>query len=207
MPHLNECDSDGIDGEGHFHATLGECGRASCVCAFEDEHITYSRLFFEGDSIFKTRADNVVNILNIPNGSKILVVGCAFGYLMEELANKRMNVWGCDTSDYIHLNTDTEATYPIHNVDVTSANFLNEIREQTGIQYFDYIITEDVLTSYDEYTTIFSNIESILNPNKSLKNIIHIVDTKCGLPFIGKSLNEWNLINDSYTWLDGDAKL
>ncbi len=207
MPHLSSCDEDGHDEDGHFHDTMHECGRASCICAFEDEHITYSRLFFEGDSIFKTRAENIISSLNIPIGSKILVIGCAFGYLLEELANRRMNVWGCDTSPYIHLNTDTESTYPIYNVDVTSVGFVNEIREQTGIQYFDYAITEDVLTSYDEYGDIFSNIQSVLNPNKSLKNIIHIVDTNCGLPFVGKSLSDWNLTNDSYTWLDGNGKL
>jgi hypothetical protein len=205
MPHLNSC-VDGVDDDGHFHATMGECGRASCICAFEDEHITYSRLFFEGDDIFKIRAENIVAGLNMPIGSKVLVIGCAFGYLMEELGNKRMNVWGCDTSPYIHLNTDTESTYPIYNVDVTSETFVQEIREQTGIQYFDYIITEDVLTSYDYYNDIFSNVESVLNVNKSLKNIIHIVDTKCGSPFIGQSLVEWNTVNENHSWLDGNGK-
>lgn len=206
MPHLSNC-VDGVDEDGHFHATMGECGRASCVCAFEDEHITYSRLFFEGDDIFKLRAENIISNLNIPIGSKILIIGCAFGYLLEELANRRMNVWGCDNSPYIHLNTDTESTYPIYNLDVTSNTFINDIRENIGIQYFDYIITEDLLTSYDEYTTIFSNIEGLLNPNKSLKNIINLVETNCGLPFIGQSLGVWRLTNDNYTWLDSNGKL
>ncbi len=51
MPHLSNC-VDGVDEEGHFHDTQQECGRASCVCAFQDENITYSKLFFEQDSIF-----------------------------------------------------------------------------------------------------------------------------------------------------------
>jgi len=63
-----------------------------------------------------------------------------------------------------------------------------------------------VLTSYDYYSDIFSNIESVLNVNKSLKNIIHIVDTKCGSPFIGQSLVEWNTVNENHSWLDGNGK-
>lgn len=206
MPHLSDCE-DGVDGDGHFHDTMHECGRASCVCAFEDEHITYSRLFFEGDKIFSIRAENIINGINISVGSKILVIGCAFGYLLEELANKRMNVWGCDNSPYIHFNTDTESTYPIYNLDVTSNTFINDVREQMGMQYFDYIITEDLLTSYDEYTDIFSNIQGLLNPNKSLKNIINLVETNCGLPFVGKSIEDWRLVNDNYSWVDSNGKI
>jgi hypothetical protein len=205
MPHLNSC-VDGVDEHGHFHSTLGECGKASCVCAFEDEIITYSRLFFEGDTIFQTRAENVINQLNIPIGSSIFVAGCGFGYLMEALSEKRMNVSGCDNSPYIHFNTETESTFPIHNVDVEDVNFVNLIREATGIMYFDYIITEDILTSYNSYDVIFNNLEGILKVNKPKTNIINIVDTNCSEPFTTKTIEEWQSVNQNYTWLNFYAK-
>lgn len=208
MPHLSNC-TDGVDEHGHFHDTQHECGRASCICAFEDEMITYSRLFFEKDPIFKHRVENLISGLNIPVGSKIFVGGCGFGYLMEQLADKRMNVWGCDNSPYIQLNIDTEASYPIHNIDLLDSNFIDLIRQETGVYYFDYVITEDVLTSYSEesYPIFFSNLEGILNPNKSKKNIVHIVDTNCGSMFIQKQLSEWNLVNENHTWLNHEAKI
>lgn len=208
MPHLSNC-TDGVDEHGHFHDTQNECGRASCICAFEDEMITYSRLFFEQDPIFKHRSDNLISELNIPIGSKIFVGGCGFGYLMEQLADKRMNVWGCDNSSYIQLNIDTEASYPIHNIDLLDNNFIDLVRQETGVYYFDYVITEDVLTSYSEesYPTFFSNLESILNPNKLKKNIVHIVDTNCGSMFTQKQLSEWNLVNENHTWLNHQAKI
>jgi hypothetical protein len=202
MPHLSSCDEDGIDEDGHFHATLGECGRASCICAFEDEMITYSRLFFQNDPIFKVRASKIVEKLNIPIGSSIFVGGCAFGYLMEALSDLKMNVYGCDNSPYIHFNTDTESIYPIHNVDLSDENFTNLIRESTGMMYFDYVISEDVLTSYDYYDVIFSNLQSILKPTKPSTNIIHFVETSCGQPFVKRDLPEWRLINENHTWLD-----
>lgn len=202
MPHLNSCDSSGLDEHGHVHGTLGECGRASCVCAFEDELITYSRLFFEEDPTFKNRAEKIVNKLNIPKGSSIFVVGCGFGYLMESLSDLRMNVSGCDDSPYIQLNVDTESTLPIHNIDIRDSNFTNLVRESSGIMYFDYVVSEDMLTSYDTYDEIFPNMESLLKTNKPLTNIIHIIKTNCNEPFVNKSLEEWKLINPNHTWLN-----
>lgn len=208
MPHLSEC-VDGVDDHGHFHDTLHECGRASCICAFEDEIITYSRLFFENSSQFEVRSSKLIEKLNIPNGSSIFVAGCAFGYLMEKLSEKRMNVAGCDNSPYIHFNTDTESTFPIHNIDVLDTNFTNLIRESTGIMYFDYVVSEDMLTSYDNeggsYDTIFSNLQSILKPTKPISNIVHIVDTNCGGPFVKKTIDEWKQINPNHTWFDSDG--
>jgi len=208
MPHLSDC-VDGVDEDGHFHDTLHECGRASCICAFEDELITYSKLFFENDPMFKVRAEKIINKLNITPGSSIFVAGCGFGFLMEALSDKRMNVAGCDNSPYIQFNNDTESQFPIHNIDILDSNFTNLIREATGIMYFDYVICEDVLTSYDDtensYTTIFNNLQSILKPNKPLTNIVNIVDTKCGAPFVSKNLNEWTQVNNNYTWLDANG--
>lgn len=213
MPHLNTCvgGSGGYNFvDGHYHDTLRECGRASCICAFEDEMITYSKLFFIQDPIFKTRAQKIINKLNIKAGSSIFVAGCAFGFLMESLADNRMNVYGCDNSPYIHFNTDTESTFIIHNIDITQNDFAIKVLENTGVQYFDYVITEDVLTSYDNegepsVNIILENMESILKVGKPLSNIINILETKCSDPFNGKTLNEWKNINPNYTWLDTNA--
>jgi hypothetical protein len=194
MPHLSNCE-DGVDEHGHFHDTQHECGRASCVCAFEDEMITYSRLFFEQDPIFRNRAKNLIEELNIQAGSKIFVGGCGFGYLMEALADKRMNVWGCDNSSYIQLNIDTESSYPIHNIDLLDLDFIEKIRQETGVYYFE-----------ESYSLFFSNLEGILNPNKQKKNIVHIVDVNCGSMFVQKSIQDWNIVNSDHTWLNHEAK-
>lgn len=210
MPHLNSCDADGIDEHGHQHTTLGECGKASCICAFEDEIITYSKLFFKDDPTFEIRAENIINKLNIKPGSTIFVAGCAFGFLLESLSTKKMNVWGCDNSPYIHFNTETESTFTIYNIDITSSNFKDDVLNQIGLQYFDYVITEDVLTSYDNNSEpsinkILENMESILKPGKPLNNIIHLVETRCISPFLTHTLTEWKNINNNHTWLDSNG--
>jgi hypothetical protein len=209
MPHLNNC-VDGVDEDGHFHDTLRECGRASCICAFEDELITYSKLFFIQDPLFKTRTEKIINKLNIKAGSNIFVAGCAFGFLLEALSEKKMNVFGCDNSPYIHFNTDTESMFTIHNIDISDNNFHAVVLQETGVQYFDYVITEDVLTSYDNngepsINNILQNMKSILKVDKPLTNIINIVDVNCGGPFNKKPLNEWKEINPNHTWLNFDG--
>lgn len=209
MPHLNSCDADGIDEHGHQHTTLGECGKASCICAFEDEIITYSKLFFENDPTFKLRAESAINKLNMKPGSSIFVAGCAFGFILEALADKKMNVWGCDNSPYIHFNTETESIFNIQNIDITSNTFKDDVLNEIGVQYFDYVITEDVLTSYDNNGTqtiddILQNMVSILKPGKPLQNIIHFVDTNCGVPFLTQSLDDWKNINNNHTWLEAN---
>lgn len=206
MPHLNDCE-DGVDGDGHFHDTLHECGRASCICAFEDEMITYSRLFFKEDTIFSIKTQKIIDKLNPKAGSTFFVMGAAFGYLMNELSAKKMNVWGCDNSSYIHLNTDTEADFVIHNINVLSSTFTTDVESATGVSKFDYVITEDLLTSYDNDGTetideILFNAQSILKAGKPLENIINIVTPNCPSPFYTKTMQEWKQINQNMTWLD-----
>lgn len=206
MESLNNCDGDGHDEDGHFHDTLRECGKASCICAFEDELITYSRLFFESNPIFKHRADNIIKLLNLPIGSTVLVAGCAFGHLLEELSERKMYPYGFDNSEYIQFNIDTEAKFPIHNIDILDTNFVNLIRESTGVMYFDCIITEDLLPTYNNvdnsYNKIFTNLELLLKPNKPLTNIIHIIDENSGHPLIEMNLDLWKEFNPTHRWLN-----
>lgn len=180
------------------------CGAArahNCQCSEVD--ITYSRQFFEGDNLFKVRAQNIVNKLLLEESTDIFVVGCGLGFIMEELKNLGMNVWGCDNSQYIHtIKNKEKIKVPIHNISALDVSFTNKVRNATGAMWFDVIITEDLLTSHDSYTEILINCESILNPDKPKTNIIHIVDTNTKLPFMSKDLNQWKQTNINHTWLN-----
>lgn len=185
-------------------ATLHACGKARCVCAYTDEIITYSKKFFDQNPVFKIRAEKIVNKLNIPIGSQIFVGGCAFGYLMEELQKLGMTVYGCDDSQYIQMKKNKEATLAIRDIDLTDTNFKSLVKQRTRLEYFDYVISEDVLTSYDDTSvnTILTNMESILEPSLSKNNIVHLVHLNCNPPFNNKSMNQWKTINPNHTWLD-----
>lgn len=175
----------------------------SCRCMEKD--ITYSRDFFETNALFEQRAKNVVNAINLPKGSSVLVVGCALGFVMVELGALGMNPIGIDNSQYIQSikNRPPEKIgYDIHNVSITAANFKQTLLRTAKQTEFDCIITEDVLTSYDSYSDILSNCESVLKAGKPKTNIIHIVATDVGAPFAAKTLAQWKAIQPQHTWLN-----
>lgn len=194
-----------------YYYKLRGCGarhRRSCICT--DSTISYGRLFFEDNIFFKQRAENIVNRFDIKTGSKIFVVGCAFGYLMEELSKLGMKVWGCDNSQYIQINKNKPAEknqFDIHNISVLDNNFVLQVKKSTGIDSFDYIITEDVLTSHDEYSQIINNCKSLLTTGLPENRVIHLVDIGAGSPFVSKTYEQWKSINPNQSWVDGFGKV
>lgn len=86
-------------------------------------------------------------------GSKFLVAGCGFGFMlpkMVELGATFANVWGCDTSPYIHANKATQApagyASRILNIDILAGPtaFRNDIGGNGKVAW---VISEYVLTS------------------------------------------------------------
>lgn len=176
----------------------------NCRCVEKD--ITYSRDFFPTNAMFEIRANNVVNAINLPQGSSVLVVGCALGFIMVELGALGMNPVGIDNSQYIQSiknRPGEKISYNIHNVSITAANFKQALDRASGITEFDCIITEDVLTSYDSYQQILDNCEAVLKPGRPKSNIVHIVATDVNSPFAVKTLQQWKQVDASHTWLNG----
>lgn len=161
-------------------------------------NMTYCREFFNDYPLFKTRATNIVTGLNIPVGSTILVAGCAFGFLVEELNKLEMNAWGFDNSRYIQQQKRLEATIAVHDIDLGDNRFVNEVQRKIKINRFDYIITEDVLTSYtdNELTPLLNNCDRIAT------NIIHIVAQEAFPEFNIKPLSAWRALKPNHIWLN-----
>lgn len=194
-----------------YYYKLRGCGarhRRSCICS--DSSITYCRTFFEDNLFFKDRAQNIVTKFNIVPGKKVFVVGCAFGFLMEELGKLGVKVWGCDDSQYIQSNKNKPSEkidYDIYNISVLDNNFASQVKRSTNIDSFDFVITEDVLTSHDEYTNILNNCESLLTPGLPSNNVIHLVDLGTVAPFVSKTYEQWKSINPNHSWLDAFGKI
>lgn len=185
-----------------YYKQLG-CGAVkarNCSCAERD--LTYSRQFFEQDDLFKVRAQNLINNLQLQESADILVIGCGLGFLMEELKVLGMNVWGVDNSQYIQsMKNKEKVLVPIYNISATSDSFVNSVRNAAGAMWFDVVVTEDMLTSHDSYDVIFSNCEQILNPSSPKTNIVHIVDTNASAPFASKTLDQWKQLKPDHLWL------
>ncbi len=185
-----------------------ECGAKSikiCKCTGRIE--TYARKYFHSMEIFRLRATHIVNHLQLPQNSKILVVGCAFGFLMEQLQKIGMVPYGLDNSNYIHQQVNMpknpqKLVFPIHDIDATSNTFVQQVQSKMGLSQFDCVITEDVLTSHDTFTSILNNCEAVLNPIKSKKHIVHLVDLTSGEMFTRKTPEHWVAVQPNHTWTD-----
>lgn len=186
----------------YFYKLRG-CGAAKphwCKCS--DKYITYSRDFFETNEMFTTRARSIVSRLNLKNADKVLVVGAALGYLNEELNALGMHSYAIDNSQYIQtIKGKEKAKTDVRNIDILDSAFVSKIKRAFNIDKFDCIITEDVLPSHDSYTQIFLNCETVLN-STNFKKIVHVVETNASSPFISKSLNEWQQLKPTHTWLN-----
>lgn len=185
-----------------------ECGAKSikiCKCTGRIE--TYSRKYFHSMEIFRLRATNIINHLQLPQGSKVLVIGAAFGFLMEQLQKSGMVPYGLDNSQYIHQQINmpknpNKVVFPIHDIDVTSNTFTQQVQSMMGLSKFDCVITEDVLTSHNTFTEILNNCEAVLDTTKSKKHIVHLVDLTAGPMFTVKSSQDWVAVQPTHIWTD-----
>lgn len=174
----------------------------SCTC--NGRMATYCRQYFTSMKPFEVRAQRIVQHFNLAVGSRILVAGCALGFLMEALQKLGMVVYGFDNSQYIQQlvndpKNPEKVIFPIYNIDLTSNNFLQEIQQATGHTTFDCVITEDVLPSLGEFT------QSINNCNAVSQKVFHIVDLDCGEEFTNKTATEWIAVNSSHTWANHEG--
>lgn len=176
----------------------------SCACTGRME--TYSRNFFTSMKLFEMRATHIVQHFNLSPGSRVLVAGCAFGFLMEELQKLGMVPYGFDNSAYIQQLAKTpknpmKVQFPIHNINIASTSFTQEIQQATGHSTFDCVVTEDVLPSFNNFTQIITNCNTV-----SL-NVFHIIDLDCGEVFTKKLATEWILVNPSHTWATHEGEV
>jgi len=176
----------------------------NCSCTGRME--TYSRNFFTTMQMFDIRAKHIVEHFNLAAGSRVLVAGCAFGFLMEALQKLGMTVYGFDNSPYIQQlskapNNPMKVQFPIYNIDISSTKFVKEIQDATGHTTFDCMVTEDVLPSFDEFTQIITNCNSVS------QKVFHIVDLGCGEDFTNKTANEWIAINPSHIWANHEGEV
>jgi SAM-dependent methyltransferase len=140
---------------------------------------------------------------------RFLVAGCGFGFLIEVAHDDGYpNVWGIDSSPYISNNRATEARGDVLLVedDIRGGGRVRTaLRNLTGDDTFDWVISEDVLTCYDVGTDMdqmLNAAETALAKGRPLNNVIHMVtESPLQLPFTGLTLEEWDAIRPAHSWV------
>jgi SAM-dependent methyltransferase len=132
---------------------------------------------------FTERKNLLAGRLNNPN-LRILIAGCGFGYLVDELISiGYANVWGCDASQYAidKANELLPANVASHILlgDCTSSQNMQSVKSAAGIrgqQKFDICVTEDMLTVCDneaEVQTVLTTLRAISNTLAHILTCIH----------------------------------
>lgn len=134
---------------------------------------------------FEQRAEFILQ--NYSTTKTILVAGCGWGYLVEELVTRGFDTWGCDISDYAINKAiqvlPKEISTRIIKADITNKKQMKGICKITQVDRFDLCITEDILPIMKLY-----EIPLLLDALQSIsKKAIHIVS--CSNPTIPGDLD------------------
>lgn len=161
------------------------------------------------------------NTLGFVPASDVLVVGCGFGWTLEEMIAAGLNrAWGTDISPFIQASKATESAIParILNVDVTSptarTDFVAAGAGRTGGPAaergkWDWIITELVMESIDPANrTVFLNaLDGLLKPGGKVGHLIvakepgdNPFDPTLGMQSL--TLAQWVAVRPAHYWVD-----
>ncbi len=161
---------------------------------------------------FDARWANLVREFDILTSERVLIVGCAYGYLIEAANDAGFaNVWGIEASTYIIGNRGDETRGNVLFVEDDirgGAAVHTKLTTLTGFAEFDWVISEDVAPGYTtvEYVDVMDAMEGVLDPDSRANQVIHLMT----ILVPGKSgdssqtwltLAEWNALRPAHTWV------
>lgn len=146
-----------------------------------------------GYTEYEERAELISTLVD--RGTRILVVGCGFGYLPHELTRIGLPARGVDSSDWIAARWSRNRPSgfmrsPLH----------ADIRDpEAELANIDALVTESVLESYPDD----DERESLLARCRELaQTVIHMVfDTELIEPLLSQSIEDWAHEDPEATWI------
>jgi len=171
-------------------------------------------------TLYEHRWSQLTSLFTIPTIDRILIGGCAFGWLIEVAKDAGWpNVYGIDNSPYVVSAKNNESlpgqTELRGDVVLVEENFTgggaikNALKQATGDREFDWIITESVLESYSdaELPVALNAAESVLYNSASESQIIHLVSPMRGgitgdSSMYWRTLIEYAAFAPTHTWVD-----
>ncbi len=156
-----------------------------------ERHVTYGREWMQArKQKYQQRARWLHEIL--PDGPG-LVVGCGFGFLLEGLRGLRGDVWGTDTSTWIHDRLTQEAL-PAMVPKIFRLDIVDDARhakETMGAAAgeFAWVLTEEVLSGCNNQEAV----ELAFACAQLAPSVYHIINTwaQARPPFNSKDIDQW----------------
>lgn len=166
---------------------------------------------------FNVRVAGLTSNFPIQKADRILIQGCGLGFIIEAFKSASYpNAFGIDNSPFVASKRAVEAhvdTIFIEDDVKGGAAVKTSLRNGTGDDIFDWVISESMLESYEdaELKDLLDAAEAVLDPTKPLTNIIHMVmsvqdpakpDQSIGPQFNQKTLAEWVAMEPDHSWYD-----
>ena len=161
-----------------------------------------------GTGTFTLRRDRLIAHFGLTPASRILVGGAALGFLVEEFHNAGyLNCWGIDDSPLISTgHPDISPTVILINERVQPGGRIKAIlRQETGDDIFDLVITEDVLTCLTDAEIVSEQIlfacDGVVAPGGHVVHLVTPLDNPVAQmkhPLLNwKTLPEWRAYLDA----------
>lgn len=166
----------------------------------------------DGLDFYALRRDALIAALGLVPTDRIVVVGCGFGFLIEVFHDAGFPaVWGVESSPWIIAGRATETRPDVLYVedDVRASKVGGALKKIAGAGGFDYVITEDVISSYTQSETadVFTACEGLLAPGRPASSAVHLVTTTADDGSTGDSaftwldLTQWKALQPSHTFM------
>jgi hypothetical protein len=148
---------------------------------------------------------------------RILIAGCGFGYGIQAFKDAGFpDTFGIDKSPHIQNNKSTQGPNGIVLVgeDVTGGGAKNALRNATGDDEFDWVLTESVLESYDNTDPVMSalldasqaGVYRQFTPPQGNEawRVIHLVAANPELDpaFNVQSIDAWSSLRTAQSWIN-----
>ena len=128
--------------------------------------INYGRKYFEGSEQFFDRREALVGVgVDVTHGP-LLVVGCGFGYLMEELILSGRESYGIEPGNFFWSKMREEANPDIARLIVDdwmgSADYITSLQTLTS-ERFGFVIDEDAAPAHSdvELRDFYASLEAV----------------------------------------------
>lgn len=179
-------------------------------------YVSYSGETFAGSGVFDTRKDWLTGY-GLDNNASILVVGCAYGFLMEQLIDAGItDVWGIDPSPHIwepaqagEWRADVKPRVVNDWVGSGTEKASLNAAGVGGAARFTFIVDDDAASSHSdaELPVFIDGCEARLQGN-ARSRIVHIVTPARYPGYVGdsalnwKTIDEWKAVAPTHTWVD-----
>lgn len=140
------------------------------------------------DNRFKEPVSKIIKFFKLKANSKILEIGCAKGFILDEFLKKKMNVYGVDVSSYAIKKSLITVKKKIILKNLSKNKFFKD-------NYFDFIISKEVIPhlSKTEIKQLIMNINAI---SKDHKKIYFIIQVPSGIKY-KKNFKNWDVTHKS----------